>query len=557
MSDIFTLVSSREELDSLIDEQTGTAYNKPTESRNNGSRTSIAADDNDSFNILDFSDWLRICYMNSIQLIDKTIRSELLTDRSILNHLVISSLYTIRYLLNDSYMRLDEYVYFSCILPDQQSFCDNDILNKYTRLKKSTAAISEPVATSSNMYTVKRGIHDQDALIEIEDLPFNNDYTQRISRRAKKYLNSYYNNLFDIDIIDKGRKTKAVSYKIRLFMPIYALLLIEDNKELLAKLEEHKEKQSDSSRETQDVEFSNDYTKEYSPRFRKEPPTGIAIPKGQKAALKYEASKFNNIAIPSYEIISDKCDPTEDQDSDAVFFYSEKQELNLFKDICNKLRNIEDCYSSIIEKAREYHYCDDPVSRLLFLYKLNRAIPLDYLSIIFTPPSDSNFDEDTILRINTIGDTDWKFLLYNGYYNDSLLSPNKPIEDAFSLVEKHFLAQLTSKYSLEELDRYLSAYLLEHRTINGESPAEEIESRFLSYYHSILNAYNIYPSVKIVGNNDSDSKKEETDRQDIGLRSLFERFVLDFRYEINENISNGMQLLLTTAKIINRLFGLK
>ena len=96
MSDIFTLVSSREELDSLIEEQTGTAYNKPTESRNNGSRTSIAADDNDSFNILDFSDWLRICYMNSVQLIDKTIRSELLTDRSILNHLVISSLYTIR-----------------------------------------------------------------------------------------------------------------------------------------------------------------------------------------------------------------------------------------------------------------------------------------------------------------------------------------------------------------------------------------------------------------------------------------------------------------------------
>ena len=129
--------------------------------------------------------------------------------------------------------------------------------------------------------------------------------------------------------------------------------------------------------------------------------------------------------------------------------------------------------------------------------------------------------------------------------------------DCYSLVEKHFLAQLASKYSLEELDRYLSAYLVEHRTIRGESPAEEIESRFLSYYHSILNAYNICPSVKTVGNNDSDSKKEETDRQNIGLRSLFERFVLEFRYESNENISNQMQLLLTTVKIINQLFGLK
>ena len=436
MSDIFTLVSSREELDSLIEEQTGSLCNKHTESLDNSGHTSIAADDNDSFNILDFSDWLRICYMNSIQLIDKTIRSELLTDRSILNYLVISSLYTIRYLLNDSYMRLDEYVYFSCTLPDNQSFCEKDVLTKYTRLKKCSTEKSKPATTSSNLYTVKRGIHDHDALIEFEDLPFNNDYTQRISRRAQKYLNSYYSHLFDIDKIDKGKKTKAVSYKIRLFMPIYALLLIEDNKELLAKLEEHKEKQSDSSKKTQDMESSKKYTKDYSPHFSKDPPTGIEIPKAQKVKIKYEDSKFNNIAIPSYETISDKCDPTEEQNSDAVFFYSEKQELNLFKDICKKLRNIEDCDSSIIEKAREYHYCDDTVSRLLFLYKLNRAIPLDYLSIIFTPPSDSNFDEDSILRINTIGDTDWKFLLYNGYYNDSLLSPNKPIEGTFIAIQK-------------------------------------------------------------------------------------------------------------------------
>lgn len=550
MSDIFTLVSCREELDSLIEEQTGTVCNKHTESPNDSRRTSITAAENKSFNIQDFSDWLRICYSDSVQLIDKTIKSELLTDRSILNYLVISSLYTIRYLLNDSYMRLDEYVYFSCALPDNQSFCEKNVLTKYTRLKKCSTEKSKPATTSSNLYTVKRGIHDHDALIEFEDLPFNNDYTQRMSRRAQKYLNSYYSHLFDIDKIDKGKKTKAVSYKIRLFMPTYALLLIEDNKYLIAKLKEHKENQSDSLNRSQDAELSNKYTKEYSPRFRKEPPTGIEIPKAQKVKVTYKASipNINNVVISSYEKISDNCDPSEDQD--VEYLYSEDQKSELFQNICKSLRNIEESYSFMIEKMRDTHYYNDPVNRILFLYKLNRAIPLDYLSIIFTPPSDSNFDEDTILRINAIGDNIWKFLLYNKYFNDSLLSPNGAVEDDFNLIEKRFLAQLTSRYSLEELDRYLSAYLAEHRAIEEKSPAEEIESQFLSNYRSILNAYNIRPYVEI-------SNSNEKDRQNIGLPSLFERFVFDFRYESNNRISNQIQLLLTTARIINRLFGLE
>ena len=250
----------------------------------------------------------------------------------------------------------------------------------------------------------------------------------------------------------------------------------------------------------------------------------------------------------SYEKISDNCDPSEDQD--AEYLYSEDQKSELFQNICKSLRNIEESYSFMIEKMRETHYYDDPVNRILFLYKLNRAIPLDYLSIIFTPPSDSNFDEDTILRINAIGDTIWKFLLYNKYFNDSLLSPNGAVEDDFNLIEKRFLAQLTSRYSLEELDRYLSEYLAEHRAIEEKSPAEEIESQFLSNYRSILNAYNIHPYLEI-------SNSNEKDRQNIGLPSLFERFVFEFRYESNNRISNQIQLLLTTARIINRLFGLE
>lgn len=552
MSDIFTLVSCREELDSLIEEQTGTVCNKHTKSQNDSRRTSITAVENESFNIQDFSDWLRICYMNSVQLIDKTIRSELLTDRSILNHLVISSLYTIRYLLNDSYMGLDEYVYFSSILTDHQSFCNKDILTKYTRLEKSTAAKNEPVATLSNMYTVKRGKHDQDALIEIEDLPFNNDYTQRISRRAKKYLNSYYNHLFDIDIIDKGKKTIAVSYKIRLFMPTNALLLIEDNKELITKLKEHKEKQSDSSKRTQDVELSNRYTKEYSPRFSKKLPTGIAIPKGQKAVLQYQATGISHVVNLDYTITEN----TDEYDEFVKRIYFEDQVLEFFKDICNNLRNIEDCYCFMVEKATEYHYYDDTVNRILFLYKLNRAIPLDFLSIIFTPSYYSNFDEDIILRINAIGDTDWKWSIYNGYGNDPLLLTNESIEDVFRHIEKHFLAQLTSKYSLEELDRYLSAYLVEHRTTNEKSPAEEIDSHFLSYYFSIVN--NIHTCVDPINNdNAKNSKKKENANYKTGLPLLFEQFVSEFRYESSNNIFNRFQLLLTTAKIINRLFDLK
>lgn len=208
------------------------------------------------------------------------------------------------------------------------------------------------------------------------------------------------------------------------------------------------------------------------------------------------------------------------------------------------------------EKATEYHYYDDTVNRILFLYKLNRAIPLDFLSIIFTPSYYSNFDEDIILRINAIGDTDWKWSIYNGYGNDPLLLTNESIEDVFRHIEKHFLAQLTSKYSLEELDRYLSAYLVEHRTTNEKSPAEEIESHFLSYYFSIVN--NIHTCVDPINNdNAKNSKKKENDNHKTGLPLLFEQFVSEFRYESSNNILNRFQLLLTTAKIINRLFDLK
>ena len=168
MSDKYAIVSSREELDSLIKDlfgQTNIHHSREKKADRNELTEPL---NHDQIDTSDFSEFLDFCYYRSFKLLADSIHNntslsteqrnaaltlsrDLMLFFPIMEHLIVSSLYTVRYLLNDSYMRLDEYVYFNLSLKKGQSFLNNDFLNKYTDI--AAAQILENSESSKDKST--------------------------------------------------------------------------------------------------------------------------------------------------------------------------------------------------------------------------------------------------------------------------------------------------------------------------------------------------------------------------------------------------------------------
>ena len=239
MSDKYTIVSNREELDLLIKELLGKTNIKHSTIKNDNSaneNNKIEKTDNNKptesvndiqSNIADFSEFLDFCYYRSFKLLADSIHNNellTLTQRNaaltlsrdlmlsfpILNHLIISSFYTVRYLLNDSYMKLDEYVYFSSIAQNSESFLNKSFLNDttasytYVISNAPNTTTDEIITESSNNRSItlhkikkkkikadRRKINDY-ILTENADILFDSNFTKTIRKLTEKSLNSHY-----------------------------------------------------------------------------------------------------------------------------------------------------------------------------------------------------------------------------------------------------------------------------------------------------------------------------------------------------------------------------
>lgn len=535
MSDIYTLVSNEEELKLLIEELKRTEINhfaiSPND--NNGSNKSVKSNLTD---ILDFPELLEFCYYKSIMIVINRIKKDntitepqqyealslaqcLLFDFSIFNHLLISSLYTVKYLLSNHYMMLDEYVYYSTFLEDGQSFLDKEVLKAYTT-KAEYKYFNNP-SIKLKVYNI-----DTELLKGHEVFKCDFDYTDRINTLVAKINKSYFKHLFDIDKIKyKG----GSAYAIRLFMPTYALLFTEITKEVIKKTEEklrdqdsqaiqHKQENENASND-QNTKTSSKRKNTWAARFHMKKRTGIEI---AEIPSSNESQRDNSVN-------------QENNNSEGTIDTSDQIEIT-YENIKKTLRALEDDYIFMVDRMKEDPFYDDPVNRLLYLYKLNRTYSCDYLSTIFLPTSSDKFSSDIILALNKVPDFEYRCSLYRAKNYCDENNPAIAIDHIFPLVEKTFLALLASKFSLEELDRHLHSYLRNPVPIKDENNSEQI----VTYAELLIDHY-LHTYSRNIGKkesnipNDSATLESNQELSHSGLPELFERFVENFKYKEDDD----------------------
>ena len=519
MSDKYAIVSSREELDSLIKDlfgQTNIHHSREKKADRNELTEPL---NHDQIDTSDFSEFLDFCYYRSFKLLADSIHNntslsteqrnaaltlsrDLMLFFPIMEHLIVSSLYTVRYLLNDSYMRLDEYVYFNLSLKKGQSFLNNDFLNKYTDIAaaqilensesskdKSTKETScNTIVIHKVKKTTKTKKADKKSIIyaldRCKDIYFDSSFSKSISTLANKSLNSHYKYLFDYEKISEPH---GQSFAIRLFMPTYELLfahLIEDRKR-------RSEKEGKSTR---------------LPSINH---TGIKIPHYQQSG---DDSKAYNLPA--------------------------KKRQKLYRDIQQELSDTEDSYQFMLKKMERDQYYEDPINKILYLYKLNRAFPVLYLQTILSSNYSYNFDKGFILTLSKIPDIVVRCELYAESYHKSrifgLQDFDKALDCVFPDIENLFFAMLTSKYSLEDLDKHLQSYFekesekeSEKQTeytpaTNGNVSSKKLFDPTCSLFSSIMDRYN---AMKLPFLNLNDT-----------LPTTFDKFVKDFPYMTPEAV---------------------
>ena len=173
---------------------------------------------------------------------------------------------------------------------------------------------------------------------------------------------------------------------------------------------------------------------------------------------------------------------------------------------------------------------------MLFLYKLDRAFPLDYIRVLFYTDLSNNFNKDFILTLNKIPYIKIMCILFFKYCRsnsnitaDVLSDFNKAIDCIFPTIEKLFFAMLTSKYPLEKLDKYLETHCkiaIENQPVNTSvnNPNHSSKSLF-DPVRSLFYIENSTTPYMYVNSNDA-----KTD-----LPTLFTRFVKEFPYKTNES----------------------
>ena len=530
MSDIVPIVHSRNELDSLIKNILGTTSIQHSTENNTKCNESIQPANQAHIYISDFSEFLDFCYYRSFRLLANSINNntslsteqrsaaltlsrDLMLSFPILDYLVISSLYTVRYLLNDSYMRLDEYVYFSSFSESSQSFLNVKFLNETTDISRAIRinnlkATNEISATKSSYKThiklhriirtgykirpkIKKRKNNKSETTETKeekeiqyilslnkDIPFDSDFNQSLTILANNSLKSHYKYLFDYDTI---QEPNGKSYVIRLFMPTYVLLFSDLIK----------------SRQTEREKDENKFT-----RLKKLKHSGIKIPPQQRY--------YDQLLPPQ---------PAQ----------------KLMRDIKQALTDTENTYQFMVGKMKEDLYYKDHINETLYLYKLSRVFPIQYLRTILTPSFSSNFNKDFILILNKIPDISIRSALYTKSYHKfrgfKLCDFDRAIDCIFPDIEKLFFAMLTSKYSLECLDKYLQLYSkkeIEDQLNNATSDSSNTTSKKLFDTNQGL--------FHTQNSHDTFLRNILTIDDSIPLNKVFEIFVKNFHYENIETI---------------------
>ena len=401
-------------------------------------------------------------------------------------------------------MQLQNYVriFSSANLSKSESFLQSDILRRHTEKEhRYGLTVHSPIHNSFKI--------DDEKNDENHAIKYDQDYTDAINRLANKGNKSHYKYLFDYRTVPM---TNGSGYVIPLFMPEFTLLFVK------------------------------------------------MIKKKGNGKLSYPRKiKHSGITIPE-DIFTDQNDIESDDletTANSKNKNTEKSTSQRFRDSTFKsLKYIDEDFMYLKDKMKQdKYYSDDAVKQMLFMYRLNRTFPLDYLSTIFSTDNLDHFDPALITVFNRIPDIKLRCRLYNSYHQVPVGLLKIVIDTVFPLLEKTFFALLAGKCSFEALDQHLDKYF--------KLPLGSVTTHTLSHEKNTTSlAKNITNNITLIYEHSKDvcdekikylSKKTKYKNRTT-LEALLLFFIGQFNYTDDDDIFKAYDYLIgqKTSEIYKR-----
>ena len=440
MSTNFTIISKESDFQQLLSKlkDKGIKLQLPS------SDTSYSSDNNHSFKnqINDSDEYIDFCIFKTFSLLLDSIRSnnelsndlksssiiflrELIFNKKFREHLVISVLYTTRYLTSNSYMRINLYVYYQAYGNNKKCFWDKDHINDFTTMKdkkKNSLIIRNP---NKKLKMNKKGPEKS--------------YKDGIDGFAEQVPNSLYRNLFDLE-----PSTGSKQSFIRLFLPTYALIS-NHYMEIRDKKTEMKEKEKENNEEASEKSTHS-----------KRPP----LPNLQ-------------IDIP-------------DELQDISIKLDDKLVSELDEKIRTTLDCFELEYSNMANFIKnDPFYTSSEANKCLYFYRLNLAFPMQFLLSIFNPKLQPHFILDYIKAVIKIPDnyTRCIFYQYIAFFSGDLQLINDVIDIIFPTIEEICFAYAAIRYNFDyqlldnDLTKYVNKHISSDHIFNASMIKDDFDKR--------------------------------------------------------------------------------
>ena len=440
MSTNFTIISKESDFQQLLSKlkDKGIKLQLPS------SDTSYSSDNNHSFKnqINDSDEYIDFCIFKTFSLLLDSIRSnnelsndlksssiiflrELIFNKKFREHLVISVLYTTRYLTSNSYMRINLYVYYQAYGNNKKCFWDKDHINDFTTMKdkkKNSLIIRNP---NKKLKMNKKGPEKS--------------YKDGIDGFAEQVPNSLYRNLFDLE-----PSTGSKASFIRLFLPTYALIS-NHYMEIRDKKTEMKEKEKENNEEASEKSTHS-----------KRPP----LPNLQ-------------IDIP-------------DELQDISIKLDDKLVSELDEKIRTTLDCFELEYSNMANFIKnDPFYTSSEANKCLYFYRLNLAFPMQFLLSIFNPKLQPHFILDYIKAVIKIPDnyTRCIFYQYIAFFSGDLQLINDVIDIIFPTIEEICFAYAAIRYNFDyqlldnDLTKYVNKHISSDHIFNASMIKDDFDKR--------------------------------------------------------------------------------